>query len=170
MPKTDFWQATHYGFRRDSGHLLHQACRGDFDAEVDLYIEPTAKYDQAGLMVRIDSENWIKTSVEFEPGGSSHQGSVVTQLGVSDWAMRPLASYPKSQSYRIERRGSDYMVFMRLTSAEWERVRVVRLHADMGQDVLVGPYACSPTGSGCKVVVSRWEFRNGTLNQPRGDL
>lgn len=169
LAETDFWQATHYGFRRDNGHFLHQSCAGDFDAELDLQIEPTAKYDQAGVMVRIDKDNWIKTSVEFEPVGASHKGSVVTQSGVSDWAMQAVAPYPQVQSYRIERRGSDYTVFIRLGSAEWQRVRVVRLHADLGHEVLVGPYACSPTGSGCQVEISRWRLQCYSPKPPLGD-
>ncbi len=42
---TDFWQETHYGFRRDDGHLLHKAMSGDFDAEAVVYLDPNATCD-----------------------------------------------------------------------------------------------------------------------------
>lgn len=47
-PETDFWQAAHYGFRRDDGHSLHSQWEGDFRAEAEISLQPTAKYDQAG--------------------------------------------------------------------------------------------------------------------------
>lgn len=156
-PDTDFWQLTHYGFRRDSGHFLHLACRGDFFAEVDLTTQPNAKYDQAGLMVRLDPENWIKTSVEFEPEGHSHLGAVVTQRGVSDWSMRPIIPFPARQRFRIERRGADFTVSAGF-AGDWERIRLTRLDLKEVQDVFVGPYACSPTGKGCEVLIHHWRL------------
>lgn len=107
-------------------------------------------------MVRIDGENWIKTSTEFKPEGASHLGAVVTQLGASDWSMTPLSHFADRQFHRIERRGPDYTVFIRLDDGPWSRVRLARLLADTGRPVLVAPYACSPTGAGCDVVVHRW--------------
>lgn len=157
-PDTDFWQVTHYGFRRDSGHFLHETCAGDFNAEVDLAMSPNAKYDQAGLMVRLDAENWIKTSVEFEANDGSHLGAVVTQRGVSDWSMRPIDPYPRAQGFRIERRGADFTVLARTDSGGWERIRLTRLGMAEFQEVGVGPYACSPTGAGCEVHVRRWRL------------
>jgi len=157
-PETDFWQTTHYGFQRDDGHFFYRPVSGDFDVQLDLSLMPNAKYDQGGLMVRIDTDNWIKTSVEFEPVGSSHYGTVVTQNAASDWSMRPVSEYPTHQSYRIIRSGCDYTIYSHLGSGEWERLRVTRLQANNGGEVLVGFYGCSPTGNGCPITVSRLKF------------
>ena len=34
----------------------------------------------------LDSENWLKASIEYENEKISHLGSVVTNNGYSDWA------------------------------------------------------------------------------------
>ena len=151
--ETDFWQETHYGFRRDDGHFLHRTVPGDFDAEVTLHLNPNAKYDQAGLMVRRDAGSWIKTSLEFEQDGSSNLGAVVTNAGLSDWSMQPVTSFLGQLAFRIERRGADYTVYAAVDGGLSMRIRLARLHVDEGGPIMIGPYACSPTGGGCTVVI-----------------
>lgn len=166
--ETDFWQTTHYGFRRDDGHFFHGPAEGDFDAEVALRLVPNAKYDQAGLMVRIDAENWLKTSLEFEPDGPSSLGAVVTNLALSDWSIQPVGRFGGALRFRIERRGPDYTVHAAADGATLARIRLARLHADRGGAVLVGPYACSPTGGGCGVVFEEFRLKAAGSAQRRG--
>jgi regulation of enolase protein 1 (concanavalin A-like superfamily) len=152
-PRTDFWQQTHYGFRRDDGHFLNRPLAGDFVATLSLRISPTARYDQAGLMVRVDADCWIKLSTEHDPDGHDMLGAVVTREAMSDWSMRPVACPPQIQHYSLRRQGPDYTLFARQDDGDWERLRLARLHTRDNQGVLVGPYACSPTGEGCSVVL-----------------
>ncbi len=63
--ETDYWQRTHYGFQVDNGHLLYAEMQGDFVLTTSVRFEPAHQYDQAGLMVRISPDCWIKTSVEY---------------------------------------------------------------------------------------------------------
>jgi hypothetical protein len=154
--RTDFWQQTHYGFRRDDGHFLHRPVAGDFIATLALRITPNARYDQAGLMVRVDADRWIKAAIEHDPDGPAMLGAVVTRDALSDWSMRP-AAQPATQYYSIRRQGLDYTLFARLDDGPWERLRLTRLHAASDESVLVGPYACSPTGEGCVVVVQDFQ-------------
>jgi regulation of enolase protein 1 (concanavalin A-like superfamily) len=151
--ETDFWQETHYGFRRDDGHFLHKAVSGDFDAELAVRLDPNAKYDQAGLMVRLGPGDWLKTSLEFEPDGPSNLGAVVTNAGLSDWSMQPATRFSGHLAFRIERRGADYTVHAAVDGGPLARIRLARLHVDQGGPILVGPYACSPTGPGCAVTI-----------------
>jgi regulation of enolase protein 1 (concanavalin A-like superfamily) len=151
-PRTDFWQETHYGFRRDDGHFLYRAAAGDFAATVDCGFAPVARYDQAGLMVRLGPGCWLKTSVEFEPDGPAHLGAVVTNRGLSDWSMTPLPAIPARLAFRVVRAGPDYRVLVGADDGALAMIRLARLHDDDGSGpVLVGPYACSPTGEGCEV-------------------
>ena len=46
-------------------------------------------YDQAGLMLRLDAHNWIKTGIEFTDG-IQHFSTVITRDGFSDWSVIPL--------------------------------------------------------------------------------
>ena len=59
--QTDFWQNTFYGFQRDDGHCLLTKHSGDFSLMTQVEFRPQEKYDQCGLMVRGDRENWIKS-------------------------------------------------------------------------------------------------------------
>ena len=63
---TDYWQRTHYGFVADTGHFLYTEVSSDFILSTHVYFQPAHQYDQAGLMVRISPQCWLKTSVEYE--------------------------------------------------------------------------------------------------------
>jgi regulation of enolase protein 1 (concanavalin A-like superfamily) len=64
--KSDFWCRTHYDFTFDNGHCLFHKTSSDFILRTKLNFFPKHQYDQAGLMVRINPDFWLKTSVEFE--------------------------------------------------------------------------------------------------------
>ncbi|MGO1270273.1 MAG: DUF1349 domain-containing protein, partial [Pseudomonas helleri] len=67
-PASDFWQKTHYGFARDSGHLFGLKVAGDFTAQIHVRGDYRNLYDQAGMMVRIDDQAWLKTGIEVSDG------------------------------------------------------------------------------------------------------
>lgn len=154
---TDFWQRTHYGFRRDSGHALLSTVSGDFCIEIRTTFQPEAQYDQCGLFARIDSENWIKCSTEFEHENLSRLGSVVTNLGYSDWASQDLIGNPTSMAYRISRAGKDFLIEYALDDLRWHQMRVTRLHA-AAETIEAGVYACSPVGEGFSCTFERPRF------------
>jgi uncharacterized protein len=87
-PGTDFWRKTHNGLVQDNGHFYYQEVRGDFIIEVKLSGEFADLYDQAGLMVRLDAETWIKCGIEFV-NGVKLLSAVITR-GWSDWSVQPL--------------------------------------------------------------------------------
>ena len=149
---TDFWQGTHYGFRVDNGHFLGAAVDGDFVLETRVRTQPVHQYDQAGLMVRLSAECWLKTSVEFEPGHPSRLGAVVTNGGWSDWSTQDIAADDgRDVSFRITRTGADYLVEAALQpQGRWTQIRLARLHADAGGAVEAGLYCCSPKDAGFK--------------------
>jgi hypothetical protein len=57
--KTDFWRKTFFGYVPDNGHFFHLPVRGDFIFESRVDGQYAALHDQAGLMVRIDAQNWV---------------------------------------------------------------------------------------------------------------
>jgi regulation of enolase protein 1 (concanavalin A-like superfamily) len=143
--KTDFWQGTHYGFRRDDGHCLLTAVTGDFALTTEVEFWPQSQYDQCGLMVRVDSQNWIKCSVEYETAVVSRLGSVVTNLGYSDWATQDISSGISAICYRLSRQGQDFLLEFALAEGQWQQMRITHLHA-VGAELQIGIYACSPLG------------------------
>jgi len=83
LPDTDYWQRTHYGFQRDDGHFYYTTLSVDFTKRAAFVAFPVAQYDQCGLMVRVDAENWIKVSTEVEPAGVSCDEPGLLRLGHS---------------------------------------------------------------------------------------
>ncbi|MFN8485062.1 MAG: DUF1349 domain-containing protein [Anaerolineae bacterium] len=151
-PDTDYWQRTHYGFRRDNGHFLSTPVGGDFVLTAHVAFAPTGQYDQCGLMVRVDADTWIKCSVEYETPTLSRLGSVVTNLGFSDWATQDVPSTVTQMWYTIRREGSDFLLAWADDGQDWRQMRVAHLHT-CPDEIEVGFYACSPTGAGftCRV-------------------
>ena len=148
---TDFWQGTHYGFRNDNGHALLAEVDGGFVLETRVHAAPLAQYDQAGLMVRLDADCWLKTSVEFEPGLPSRLGAVITNHGWSDWSTQDIdPEYGRDVAFRVSRHGSDYLVEAAVGGRDWSQLRLGRLQSDAGGAVRAGVYACSPKAGGMR--------------------
>jgi len=152
---TDFWQRTHYGFRADSGHFLFTEVAGDFVIEARFHVFPVHQYDQAGLMVRVSDEFWLKASVEFEPGAPSHLGAVLTNCGYSDWSLQDFdGDGIRGYCLRVRRERDDYLVeYADEESGPWRLLRVAHLLVQTGSTVGAGVYACSPKGPGFRAEV-----------------
>lgn len=148
--KTDYWQKTHYGFKADNGHFLFAEVTGDFILSTQVRFQPAHQYDQAGLMVRLSADCWLKTSVEFEPEGPARLGAVVTNYGYSDWSTQNFSG--NEVLLRVRREGGDYTVeyaeAVNPAEAQWTQIRIAHLHDDGGGAVQAGLYACSPIGAG----------------------
>jgi regulation of enolase protein 1 (concanavalin A-like superfamily) len=143
--KTDFWQNTHYGFQRDDGHCLLTSLRGDFSVSTHVEFKPLEKYDQCGLMLRGDRQNWVKVSTEYEDARHSRLGSVVTNLGYSDWATQDVSSSRREMWYRISKNGRDLLLESSYGGRAWTQLRIAHLHQPF-ETLDVGVYACSPIG------------------------
>ena len=85
--KTDFWRKTFYGYITDNGHFFSLPVSGDFVFQARVNGQYAALYDQAGLMVRRDAENWMKCGTEFFDG--QRHASVVFTRDFSDWSTMP---------------------------------------------------------------------------------
>ena len=102
--RTDFWRETHYGFVRDDGHLRFARVSGDFTAEATVSGDYRELYDQAGLMLRLGDEHWIKAGVEFV--GGRRTLSVVVTRERSDWSTVPAFEAPDPVRLRLSRHGT----------------------------------------------------------------
>jgi regulation of enolase protein 1 (concanavalin A-like superfamily) len=80
-PNTDFWQRSYYGFRNDNAPALLLQARRNFTFTVRASFRYRRQFDQCGLVVYLDSENWFKASIENETSEFARLGSVVTNNG-----------------------------------------------------------------------------------------
>ena len=81
-PHTDLWQRTYYHFRNDTAPVLQMTTREKFFSfVVETEFDSHHRFDQCGIVVYLDSENWLKASIEYEDERYAHLGSVVTNGG-----------------------------------------------------------------------------------------
>lgn len=142
--KTDFWRKTYFGYVTDNGHLVSRPVTGDFQATVNVAGAFVSQYDQAGLMVRLDSTCWMKCGVEYVDG-VQNVSSVFTR-DFSDWAGVPRETAAESMWFRLARKGSALTFSF---SADGETYREVRQgHLTAARTVQVGVMAAAPEGAG----------------------
>ena len=153
-PGTDYWQQTYYGFRNDNApsYLLATEERY-FSLTVKTEFDSKQRFDQCGVIVYVDSENWIKGSIEYENEEFQRLGSVVTNDGYSDWATTDIPATQKKMYYRISRRENDFCIENSLDGILFKQMRIAHLVHGEGK-INVGIYACSPEQSSFRAVFS----------------
>ena len=143
-PDTDLWQRTYYGFQNDNAPVLQMKTSEKFFTFVfKTEFESKTRYDQSGLVMYLDSDNWAKASVEYENDKIQRLGSVVTNNGYSDWSSMDISSSIKSIWFRFSRRESDYYIEYSNDGKEWKQMRIFHMFKGDGE-ISFGIYACSP--------------------------
>ena len=144
---TDFWRETHYGFTRDSGHFLGFQAGDAFTAELRVRADFQSLYDQAGIMVRIDAQHWVKAGIEFSDGRAM-LASVLTD-GRSDWATAPYEH--DAGDFRLRATVANGVLRLQV-SADGKLWPLMRLAPfPRANAYLVGPMACTPERAGLNV-------------------
>jgi len=157
--KTDFWRTTHYGFIRDSGHFLGFETTGDFTAQVRVNADFRELYDQAGIMVRLNEETWLKAGIEYNDG-MPMISSVLTQ-GTSDWAPCSFSGDPGDFWLRVTVSDGVLRLQYSTDGVTWPLLRLAPFPA--AESYTVGPMCCTPERQGLRVKFSEW-----SLSQPLG--
>jgi uncharacterized protein len=151
-PETDHWQRTYYGFQHDTSHaLVLPVEKKEFSFSVTAAWEPRKLFDQCGVILYQDADNWFKASVEYDNPSFSRLGSVVTNLGYSDWATTDTDSELHQMTYRLSRRGQDFLIENASDGKTFKQMRIFHLHLPMDK-VNIGVYACSPLNSSIQAV------------------
>ena len=147
-PHTDLWQRTYYRFRNDNAPVL----QAQTDEQYFSFVVHTDfsgshhRFDQCGIVVYLDSENWLKASVEYENGEIQHLGSVVTDGGYSDWATAEIPASVRSMWYRLSRRMDDFRIECSDDGVTFRQMRICHMSQATGT-IRFGVYACSPEDS-----------------------
>jgi len=168
-PGTDLWQRTYYHFRNDNAPVLQMETEDkyfSFVVKTD-FTESHHRFDQCGIVMYLDSDNWLKASVEYENDEFQHLGSVVTNHGYSDWATTAVSTDIKTMWYRFSRREDDYCIECSQDGINFSQMRVCHMWEGGGK-IRFGIYACSPEDSSFKAVFTDmkvtecvWEEHDG---------
>ena len=160
-PNTDLWQRSYYGFRNDNAPALLLESQINFSFTAKGSFKYHNRFDQCGLIIYLDRDNWFKASIEYENENISRLGSVVTNYGYSDWATTDTPT-TTTMWYRLSRRGPDFLIESSPDGIDFKQMRIFHLHRlgetsiEMGrlnppappeQPIRFGLYACSPLNS-----------------------
>ena len=150
---SDLWQRTSYGFRRDSGHALLEPVARGRAVEVTFVAGARGTFEQAGVLVRLDEQSWVKAGVEHSDG--LLQLSAVVTAGTSDWSTAPVPSWAdRSVTVRASLDADAVTVRARVDDEPFRLVRLAPL--PHGGSLLAGPYCCAPETDGFRVRFTGW--------------
>ena len=157
-PHTDLWQRTYYHFRNDNAPALQMSTdKKYFSFIVKTEFESKNRFDQCGVVMYLDSENWLKASVEYENERFQHLGSVATNMGYSDWATTAIDASVKSMWYRFSRREDDYSIECSADCVNYSQMRICHM-LRANETIQFGIYACSPENSSFKATFTNLEI------------
>lgn len=153
-PQTDYWRISHYGFTVDDAPFYFTTYGGEFEVKVKLTGNYKARFDQMGLMIRTDQENYIKTGVEFVDG--KFNVSTVVTHHTSDWSVTTLDKVPPFIWIKAVRRLDAVEIFYSFDDTNYVMTRNCPLQDN--RPVMVGMMAASPDGQGFEA-----KFENFTV-------
>lgn len=153
--KTDYWRVAHYGFTVDDAPFYYATYGGEFEAKVKITGNYVTTFDQMGLMLRQDHENWIKAGVEFVDG---HQNvSTVVTHKTSDWSVVKLKDAPRSMWIKAVRCLDAVEVYYSLDDKEYTMIRTCWLQDN--RPVMVGLMGACPDGVGFKAIFEDFQVK-----------
>lgn len=145
LPKTDFWQVTHYGFSRTDGNCLTFETEDDLEFKVRVKMNYSNEFDQAGIIVYIDENNFAKLCIENQLNCSNKLGSVVVKNKRSDWATQNISDLDFIY-YKLSKRGINYLFEYSLDDKEYIQVRLFDIESNIKPSI--GVFGASPLGDG----------------------
>lgn len=157
-PFTDLWQRTYYRFRNDSAPVLQtKTSEKYFSFVLKTQFDSKVRFDQSGVVMYLNSDNWLKASIEYENNKFQRLGSVVTNNGYSDWATVDVDASIKSIWFRFSRRENDFCLENSVDGKNFKQMRICHMF-NVGDTIEFGIYACSPENSSFKAQFTDMEI------------
>ena len=151
-PHTDLWQRTYYHFRNDNAPVFQmETDEKYFSFVVKTEFDTKVRYDQSGIVMYLDSENWLKAAVEYENEDIQRLGSVVTNNGYSDCASVDVDASIKSIWFRLSRRENDFCIENSMDGKTFKQMRICHMF-NVKDTIQFGIYACSAEDSSFKAL------------------
>ena len=154
--QTDYWRIAHYGFTVDDGPFLHATYGGEFEAKIKVSGDYRTRFDQAGMMIRQDHENYVKLGIEFVDG--KFNISAVVTHHTSDWSVIQLEKPIPYLWLKAVRRLDAIELFYSFDDKEYTMMRTLWMQDNC--PLQVGPVAACPDGQGFKARFSDFEVKH----------
>jgi len=155
-PQSDYWRISHYGFTVDDATFYYTTYGGEFEAKVKISGNYKARFDQMGLMLRTDKENYIKAGIEFVDG--KYNLSTVVTHGTSDWSVIALDKIPSAVWIKAVRRLDAVEIFYSFDDQNYMMMRNAYLQDNT--PVMIGLMAACPDGNGFTAVFEGFKVKH----------
>ena len=155
-PQSDYWRISHYGFTVDDAPFLYTLRGGEFEVKVKISGDYKVRFDQAGLMLRIDKENYIKTGIEYVDG--KYNLSAVVTHTTSDWSVIELEEPVEYVWIKAVRRLDAVEIFYSFDDEHYTMMRNCWLEDNT--PVMVGMMAACPDGDGFKATFEEFSIKH----------
>ena len=155
-PQSDYWRISHYGFTVDDAPFLYTTRGGEFEVKVKIAGDYKVRFDQAGLMLRTDKENYIKAGIEFVDG--KYNISCVVTHHTSDWSVITLDKSVEYIWIKAVRRLDAVEIFYSFDDVTYTMMRNCWLEDNT--PVMVGVMAACPDGNGFKATFENFKIKH----------
>lgn len=155
-PQSDYWRIAHYGFTVDDAPFLYTTYGGEFEAKVKITGDYRERYDQAGMMIRIDHENYTKTGIEYVDG--KYNLSAVVTHHTSDWSVITLDRAVPFIWIKAVRRLDAVEIYYSYDDQTYTLMRIAWLQDNT--PVQVGLMAASPDGQGFQASFEHFQVKH----------
>lgn len=155
-PQSDYWRISHYGFTVDDAPFYYALYGGEFEAKVKITGDYRARFDQAGLMLRIDAENYIKAGIEFVDG-KFNLSTVVTHK-TSDWSVISLDKPVPFVWIKAVRRLDAVEIFYSFDDKTYTMMRNAYFQDHV--PVMVGVMGACPDGKGFEATFESFQVKH----------
>lgn len=155
-PKSDYWRLSHYGFTVDDAPFLYTERGGEFEVKAKITAKYQNRFDQAGIMLRIDHENYIKAGIEYVDG--KYNLSTVVTHRTSDWSIIPIEKEIPYIWIKAVRRLDAVEFFYSFDDKKYTMMRNAWLQDN--HPVRVGVMAASPDGNGFQATFEHFSIKH----------
>ncbi len=155
-PHSDYWRISHYGFTVDDAPFCYATYGGEFEVKVKITGDYKVRFDQAGLMLRIDKENYIKAGIEFVDG-KFNLSTVVTHH-TSDWSVISLDKPVPYIWIKAVRRKDAVEVFYSFDDQTYTMMRNAWMQDNT--PMMVGVMGACPDGEGFNATFEHFQVKH----------
>jgi regulation of enolase protein 1 (concanavalin A-like superfamily) len=156
-PNLDYWSRTFYSplLMKTNAQTLLMPIEAGVEATISMSftLAPRAQFDQAGIMVLVDENTWVKAGIEFTDG-VPRLSCVVTNDGFSDWSTQKWPVWDaETQTTSInvrltklwpgETQGPALVFEAASTDMQWQQIRIASLRSGE-KPWRMGIFAISP--------------------------